>query len=574
MKVTREPEVQACATWPNDVDYDLTTHRELAVNAAKKQRLQLSPQGESELLSGHPLEVNGKVWGAVVFCTNKGNHKLIQRLIKQIQWSSVWLEYALSTLSTPPPPQPTQPTPSMQAAAATPEPIKLRNLLGAVLKENTAEECTIATVNFIAAYLNVDNVSISLLHGKSLSLSAVSFLSTIDSRTKPIQLVTEAMYESLTQKRSIEVFANTPLAGEPDKAAITLAHEKLVQDKNLKSVHSFILRTNKEIVGIMTLENHSRPNLDQATRTFVEQSLAILASVFHIKSQSHKSTLKFIRERFFDFLQRLFGPKNPIKKACTTLVLLFIACLFIPVPFSVSADAVLESTNKYLITSPYDGYLHTISAEAGDLVEKGHVLATLKDQELILEKRKISSEIQQYNIEYDNALAQGSRAQAAILAAQLEQSKIKLALTEKKLERTRLISPIDGLVISEALDPSIGMPIKQGDVLFHIAEANKYRVVMQIPEKDIRFLRPGRTGTATLTSLPGKYLDLNIFRVTPTSEINQGKNFFRVDANITSELTEGRHGMTGSAKIEIEKRNLGWVLFHDVLYWFRRVFWL
>jgi len=79
--------------------------------------------------------------------------------------------------------------------------------------------------------------------------------------------------------------------------------------------------------------------------------------------------------------------------------------------------------------------------------------------------------------------------------------------------------------------------------------------------------------------------------MTPLSEGSEGRNFFRVEAKFSvsekqveqsptqsstnsTELSQQlRPGMTGSAKIFIERRALGWIWFHDIWNWLRLAFW-
>jgi hypothetical protein len=76
------------------------------------------------------------------------------------------------------------------------------------------------------------------------------------------------------------------------------------------------------------------------------------------------------------------------------------------------------------------------------------------------------------------------------------------------------------------------------------------------------------------SSLPGEILDFTVTHITPISEVREGRNYFRVEAELTSESPLIRPGMTGSGRILAGRRSLGWIWFHDIWHWLRLTLWL
>jgi len=271
--------------------------------------------------------------------------------------------------------------------------------------------------------------------------------------------------------------------------------------------------------------------------------------------------------------ERLFGKRHPLETLFFSCVAVFAIALFLPGDYYITNNATIESTNKHQLVSPYDGFIGDIHARPGDSVSSGQLLAQLKDEELNLERRKLSSQLQQFRLEYDNALANGNRAQAAIVNAQVEQSRIELRLIEQKLERIKLKSPIAGIVVSKDISQSLGAPVKQGDVLFEIADSSQYRISIFVDERDVSYLALKQTGEVTLKSLPGEAMPITIARITPLSEVRDGRNYFRVDADFVTPPKQLRPGMTGTSHIFIDRRMLGWIWFHDIWHWLRLTLW-
>ena len=100
---------------------------------------------------------------------------------------------------------------------------------------------------------------------------------------------------------------------------------------------------------------------------------------------------------------------------------------------------------------------------------------------------------------------------------------------DAKLERARVEAPFDGLVIQGDLRPSIGAPVKQGDVLMTVARTEDFRVVAEIDERDIQPVAVGQRGSIALSALPWSSLPIEVTRITPVSTPVEGSNIFEVE---------------------------------------------
>ena len=578
------------AVWPDSCETE--NH---AIDTAKKvisqQRLHISKPHNGEVFLGYPVKVKNQFWGTLVVRLNRHDSTTMKAVIRLLDWGLNWLQFILFEYDTYIARALTDSAPNL--ALNTPEsssnPSQALNLLSIALREPSPEETAISIANFLASHFDLERVSIGLKHGNKIKLAAVSFSANFDPRTLAMQNILGAMQESWEQRQAI----NFPQRSDEQTAPsiIRLNHQRLLKSHKLQSCHTFLLRTENAITGAITIEHTKAQALNENIHAFIENSARSLATIFHIKQKAHLSLAQLIRTRFLNGISRIFGAQHPVERLLLASSLIFIVALFLPSDFNISNKATVESTNRHLLVSPYEGFLGNIYARPGELVKEGQLLASLRDEELNLERRKLSSQLQQFRLEYDNALANGNRAQAAIVNAQVEQSRIELRLIEQKLERIQLKSPISGIVVSEDISQSLGAPLEQGEVLFEIADSNSYRVTLYVDEKDIRFIQPLQQGKLTLKSLPGKPFEIEVEKMTPLSEGSEGRNFFRVEAKFSvsekqveqsptqsstnsTELSQQlRPGMTGSAKIFIERRALGWIWFHDIWNWLRLAFW-
>ena len=273
--------------------------------------------------------------------------------------------------------------------------------------------------------------------------------------------------------------------------------------------------------------------------------------------------------------KKLIGPRETGLKVGTGIAaFLLLFFIFAKGDFRVTADARLEGTVQRVLAAPMAGYVSHASVRAGDEVEEGQVLASLDDRDLKLEQLKWLSQRSQRQREQSEALARRDRAQAGILAAQIEQADSQLDLIKEQLSRIEVRAPFDGLVVSGDLSQSLGAPVERGDVLFEVAPLDSYRVILEVDERDVGQLALDQVGSLALTGMPEDVIEIRVDKITPISTAAEGRNFFRVEASLVGEPPPLlRPGMEGVGKVEIGPRKLIWIWTHKIVYWLRMFSW-
>ncbi|HWZ07892.1 MAG TPA: HlyD family efflux transporter periplasmic adaptor subunit, partial [Bradyrhizobium sp.] len=200
-------------------------------------------------------------------------------------------------------------------------------------------------------------------------------------------------------------------------------------------------------------------------------------------------------------------------------------------------------------------------------VREGDLLAKLNDKDLLLDQLKARSDRDRLQQKYRDALAKHDRPEMSALAAQVRQSEAQLALADEKLARSRIAAPFDGIVVSGDLSQNLGSPIERGKLLFEIAPLDRYRVVLQVDERDIGYVDVGRSGRLALAGLPAQPLSLTVTKVTPVAIAEEGRNFFRVEAHLDDASLRLRPGMEGVGKIDVGRASLVWIWTHSLVEW-------
>ncbi|MCK5351484.1 HlyD family efflux transporter periplasmic adaptor subunit, partial [bacterium] len=281
-----------------------------------------------------------------------------------------------------------------------------------------------------------------------------------------------------------------------------------------------------------------------------------------------------IRDSVKEGLGKVVGPGHLVLKAvCASLLAAVVFMSLAEGQYRVTAKTIIEGSVQRAVVAPFEGFLLEAPVRAGDTVEEGQLLCSLDDRDMVLERVRWTSQRQQFQRQYREAMAEGNRANVKILREQISQAEAQINLLDEQLARSRMVAPFDGLVITGDLSQALGSPVQRGQILFEIAPLEDYRLRLRVDERQINRIRPGQKGTLILNSLPEEPLPMTITKVTPVAVAEEGKNLFMVEADLDKSLDSLRPGMEGFGKVDIDERKLIWIWTHDVYDWLRLWVW-
>lgn len=331
--------------------------------------------------------------------------------------------------------------------------------------------------------------------------------------------------------------------------------------------------SNRQICAGLLFERTERA-FSRAERLWCEQLALFAGPVLALTRAAEPGLSGRLAQHGRAVLQRLLGSGHlRFKAAAAALVLVAAMAAFVPVTYRINAPASLEGRIQRAVVAPRDGFIKSAQVRPGDTVQAGQPVALLETRELELEQDKWQNQLAQYRKAYRQALADHARADARIMHARMAQAEAELALTRAQLQRSELQAPVAGIVVRGDLTHALGAPVARGDLLFEIAPLDDYRVVLRVDDRDIADLAVGQRGVLALNGLPDRQLDFTVTRITPVSEVENGRNSFRVEAAMQDRLPALRPGMTGTGKVEAGQRSLLWMLSHRMLDWLRLQAW-
>lgn len=273
-------------------------------------------------------------------------------------------------------------------------------------------------------------------------------------------------------------------------------------------------------------------------------------------------------------LRKLTQPGHRTWKVATVAVTasIFVVTL-IPVTDRVDAPMAIEGDTRQVVTAPFDGFIGAVQVRPGDRVKAGQTLAALDDREVKLEHHKLTSEREQALAKLRHAMAERDAPQLALMQAEVQQAEAQLALVESKLARTKILAPLDGLIVRGDWVQQLGSPVETGKEMFEVATTDNYRVVLHVDERDITRVKTGQAGILRLTGRPHESYSFVVARVTATASVKDAKNGFRVEAAWQGNIPPLSPGMQGIGKIEVGDASLLTIWTRSTMDWLRLKWW-
>lgn len=558
------------AVWPT-VTQDLSHLNDTITRCLQQRRGLIEPVASSTQITtrlAYPIELEEQIMGAVVVEIG-ADITTATPLLQHLHWGLGWLLESFQRLSMQQAVQQSQRISSVtQALALALQPLKLREILFEIANDTSRR-------------LGCARVGIGLVNHENVELTALSDAAWLEKSSTLAKNYTAAMEEAL-DAREMQVLPALLVAdaikGEKADALPLLSmpqHSQLLSQQHARRVLSMPLIHGVNCVAIMTMEWHGDQDCTTENIAWLEAYGALASTVIENKRLAEQGYFAKANHAFQSLAIKLFGPRHLLWKTATAFTLFLVAFLvLVPINYRVTAKALLEGHTQRVAVAPFEGFVSTAPVRAGDIVKSGQLLAQLDDRDLKMEQAKWSSERDQYERKLREAMAAHEMSSVQILDAQFKQADAQVKLATEKVARAKITAPYDGIVVSGDLSQMIGSPVETGKKLFEIAPLERYRIVLQVDEKEIRHVDALQTGKIVLSGVNDNPLPFTITKVTPVSNAQDGKNTFRVEASLNGDISPRlRPGMEGIGKISVGTRSLWWVITHSFTDWLRLGLW-
>jgi RND family efflux transporter MFP subunit len=232
------------------------------------------------------------------------------------------------------------------------------------------------------------------------------------------------------------------------------------------------------------------------------------------------------------------------------------------IPREYRLDGVVEAVNRTTVSAQTQGQVEEILYDVDDYVQKGAVVARIKDTEhrtrvaqAAADLKSATARLQQARDEHarvkglyekrnvsDSAMDQ-AKADLASAQAALEAATARLEQAQEQLEYTQVRAPYSGIVthrhvqVGEMASP--GQPVMSGISL------DQLRVIVDVPQSVIPAVRDG--GTARIYLPNGKLIETQSITVFPFADLES--NTFKVRVDLPAPNGSGAEGGNGAARV-------------------------
>jgi membrane fusion protein (multidrug efflux system) len=231
-----------------------------------------------------------------------------------------------------------------------------------------------------------------------------------------------------------------------------------------------------------------------------------------------------------------------------------------PISQTITLTADIQAINTAAIYSQVSGYLESISVRRGYHVKKGQVLAKIDDTtyRAQLKQAVASRDYSCLNAKrYKELLAKNLVSQDSydLAEQQCQQAQAAVDYSTKMLAYTNITAPFDGYIFNRMVDPGATIPASTGAVsstqnpLFTVVDTHIVKIVISVPESDVRFLKIGLPIQVRADAFPGRTFPGKITRMNPALDTNTRTLAVEIDMDNPDETL--KPGMFARAKLHL-----------------------
>jgi len=190
----------------------------------------------------------------------------------------------------------------------------------------------------------------------------------------------------------------------------------------------------------------------------------------------------------------------------------------------------LFAKESVILATKLPGYVNTVLVDFGDRVKAGQVLVEIEREELGLQVDAAESALKQARANYIRAKGDFERTQQlfaedlippqrrdtaeadyTVAEAGVRSAEKSLALTQKRLKDTRVVSPVDGFVQQRFVNP--GEYMTAGAKLLEVVDVHPLKLRTPVPERYARMARIGLPMQVEVDALPGEKFSGKLTRI-------------------------------------------------------------
>lgn len=253
--------------------------------------------------------------------------------------------------------------------------------------------------------------------------------------------------------------------------------------------------------------------------------------------------------------------------------------------YEISVPAELEPYEQVAVYAKVAGFVKQLYVDRGDHVQSGQLLATLEapemEQQYLSDK---STEQKMYN-DYLYAkqayerLTEASKTTGAVADIELDRARSTMEGAKSAYEASmagtagaaqlqqylRITAPFDGVITDRNVSVGALAGFGSNLPLFRMAQDNKLRLALSLPEKHASSVKEDTEATFTVSSRPGKTFGAVLSRT--SGLLNQQDRSLKLEFDVDNSSGDLQGGDYAQVKIKLQRKNPShWVPSGSVLH--------
>ncbi|HKZ39544.1 MAG TPA: efflux RND transporter periplasmic adaptor subunit, partial [Candidatus Hodarchaeales archaeon] len=333
------------------------------------------------------------------------------------------------------------------------------------------------------------------------------------------------------------------------------------EKSQMKSFVALPLKDEEGALGILSFESVSPYFLDER-HLEVASILANQATVAIRNAQLYRQVpLMNIMQPLMQRKAKLMEmPKHRKIAWGISIALILILLVLVPWNMKVVGDVTVLPTRRIPVVSEVEGIAKNVYFREGAKVARQAVIATLQDDDyrLALEEQKTSRDLLVKQISRSQSL--GDSSALSLQQIQLEQIQREITFYQAQLNRTRIVAPVDGVLITPKIEEKVGSLIKKGEQFCELADMNATRAEVTIAEGDVNYLLIGQKVRLKMNAYPTRKFYGTVTLLGAEITTHSDTPSYRIEAEIDNPDLLLKSGMVGKAKVEVGYHSIGYVL--------------
>jgi hypothetical protein len=400
-------------------------------------------------------------------------------------------------------------------------------------------------------------------------IEAVTGQDMIEKKSVTLKNLNDIMQHALTKGDAFSLSDN--MTGEDVLDDLKAEKDEYFRNNPFKFLYAVPIKDDKKILGIIAIET--------SKDSFTQNDLTILNFAAGQAAIAFKNARLYHEIPYAGIWRKLSGAKDRVnaipgaKRALIISVVILVLLLpfVIKIPNKIKGGCEVFPVVKHYARVKTDGILKDYLVKEGESVSAGRVVALMDDTEILKKLREAQSRQGVLKATMTKDFGAGKMADYEISRLRYMEVDAEIDLLKYNLSNTNVLAEGPGIVLTpeSRLTERIGKPVSKGEEILEVGGLGDLLVEVAVPEKDIRFIKPGQEIDFILDAIQEGSFKTKVSNIREKAEARPEGNFFIVEGKIQQQGYKFKPGMKGKAKVYADKKPIWYVYLRDMIEFFR-----